>query len=128
MLNHKEYLLSFLILNSFRDQQYLPGKYEPSVQRTMIFNRQYHCIRRCCKSTAVDSFSHGSKWNLVGEGVAMIGQEVTHHPIPTVQLYTATASKMYLMTNIICHHLPYSCNHNNCSLPDHYVLNITNYY
>jgi hypothetical protein len=76
------------------------------LQRTVILNGQNHRIRRCYECTAVDSFYHRSKWNLGGECVTMIDERRAIISIPTVQLYTATASKQHLMINIVCNPCP----------------------
>jgi hypothetical protein len=95
------------------------------LQRTMIFNGQNHWIRRCYKCTAVDGFYHRSKWDLGGEGVAMIDERRPIISIPTVQLHTAAASKKHLTTNIVCNPLTYLNNHKNCFHSDTKFLSIT---
>jgi hypothetical protein len=94
------------------------------LQRTVILNGQDHWIRRCYKCTAVDSFYHRSKWNLGGEGVAMIDERRAIISIPTVQLHTAAASKKHLMTKAVCNPCPCLYDIRHFSLPDGYLLDV----
>jgi hypothetical protein len=122
-------MLSFLNEVPFNKQLYCSNIYLENMshsslllQRTMIVNGQNHWIRRCYKCASVDSFYHRSKWDLGGEGVAMVDDRRSIISIPTVQLNTTAASKKHLMRNIMCNPLSYvnACNY--YFVPESYFL------